>query len=178
MQQHAYGPTAKALHWLTMALLTVQYAIGWIMPGVKRGMTPDSLMNLHISIGVVILALVLARFLWRLFHPVPPEPGLTRWQNQGSTALHLALYALVIVTTLSGWVYASMRGWSLSLFGLVPLPALVAEGSAIGRTIGELHQILIWVLLAAIGQHVAAALLHLLVYRDRVMQRMLPGQAD
>jgi len=178
VQQHAYGPTAKALHWLTMALLTVQYAIGWIMPGVKRGATPDSLMNLHISIGVVILALVLGRFLWRLFHHVPPERSLTRWQNLGSTALHLTLYGLIIVTTLTGWVYASMRGWNLSFFGLVPLPALVAEGSAIGRNIGELHQILIWVLLAGIGLHVGAAVLHLLVYRDRVMQRMLPGLAD
>jgi cytochrome b561 len=178
VQQHAYGPTAKALHWLTMALLTVQYAIGWIMPGVKPGMTPGTLMNLHISIGVVILALVLARYLWRLFHHVPPEPSLTRWQNLGSSAVHLALYALIVVTTLTGWVYASMRGWPLSIFGVVPLPALVAEGSTFGRTIGELHQILIWVLLTAIGLHVGAALIHLVVYRDRVMQRMLPGLAD
>jgi cytochrome b561 len=178
VQQHAYGPMAKTFHWLTMALLIVQYAIGWIMPGVKRGMTPDSLMNLHISIGAVILALVLARFLWRLFHHVPPEPGLTRWQNLGATFLHLALYALIIVTTLTGWFYASMRGWTLSIFGVVPLPALVAEGSRFGRVVGELHQVLIWVLLVAILLHVAAALAHLVVYRDRVMQRMLPGLAD
>jgi cytochrome b561 len=178
VQQHAYGPTAKVLHWLTMALLTVQYAIGWIMPGVKRGATPDTLMNLHISVGVVILALALARFLWRLFHHVLPEPGLTRWQNLGATFLHLALYALIIVTTLSGWVYASMRGWPLSIFGSIPLPPLVAEGSTFGRTVGELHQILIWVLLIAIALHVGAAMVHLMIYRDRVMQRMLPGLAD
>jgi cytochrome b561 len=178
VQQHTYGPTAKALHWLTMVLLTVQYAIGWLMPGVKQGVTPGTLMNLHISIGVVILALVLVRFLWRLFHQVPPEPSLTRWQNQASTVLHLTLYALIIVTTLTGWIYASMRGWTLSIFGIVPLPALVAEGSTFGRAIGELHQILIWVLLVAIVLHVVAALIHLVVYRDRVMQRMLPRLAD
>jgi cytochrome b561 len=178
MRQPAYGPTAKLLHWLTMALLTVQYVIGWIMPGVRRGMSPDSLMNFHISLGTVILVLVLARFLWRLFHHVPPEPGLSRWQHLGSTVLHLGLYALIVVTTLTGWVYASMRGWTLSIFGIVPLPPLVAENSTFGRAIGELHQILIWVLLAAIVLHVAAALVHLLVYRDRVMQRMLPGLVD
>ena len=30
-------------------------------------------------------------------------------------------------------------------------------------------------LLVVIGIHVAAALAHLFVYRDRIMQRMLPG---
>jgi len=31
-----------------------------------------------------------------------------------------------------------------------------------------------WSLLAVIGVHVAVALAHLFIYRDRVMQRMLP----
>jgi cytochrome b561 len=30
-------------------------------------------------------------------------------------------------------------------------------------------------LLVVIGLHVAAALAHLFIYRDRIMQRMLPG---
>ena len=178
MQERGYGPTAKVLHWLTMALLAAQYALGWIMPGVKRGMTPDSLMNLHISVGALVLALVLARFLWHVVRPVPPASSLPRWQRLSSSALHLSLYALIVVTTLTGWVYASMRGWSISVFGIIPLPALVAEGSTYGRTIGELHQIMIWVLLAAIGLHVLAALVHLFIYRDRVVQRMLPRLAD
>jgi cytochrome b561 len=178
MQEHGYGAVAKAFHWLMLALLIVQYALGWIMPGVKQGMTPDSLMNLHMSIGALILAAILVRFLWRLSHPVPPEPALPRWQHLGSTALHLSLYGLVIITTLTGWVYASMRGWSILVFGTIPLPALVAEGSRYGRAIGELHQVMIWILLVAIGLHVAAALVHAFIYRDRVMQRMLPGLAD
>jgi cytochrome b561 len=89
--------------------------------------------------------------------------------------VHLLLYALVLATTLTGWTFASMRGWTITLFGMLPLPALVAEGSAMGRSIGRLHETLTWVLLGAVGLHVAAALLHLLVYRDGVMARMLPG---
>ena len=37
------------------------------------------------------------------------------------------------------------------------------------------HQISMWILLTLIGAHVVAALVHLFIYRDRVMQRMLPG---
>jgi cytochrome b561 len=89
--------------------------------------------------------------------------------------VHWLLYLLVLATTLTGWIFASMRGWTIFLFWMVPLPRLVAEGSALGRTIGQWHETLIWVLLVAIGVHVLAALMHLFVYKDRVMQRMLPG---
>ncbi len=30
-----------------------------------------------------------------------------------------------------------------------------------------------WVLLVVIGMHIAAALIHIFAYRDRIMQRML-----
>ncbi|RTL74107.1 MAG: hypothetical protein EKK36_11545 [Bradyrhizobiaceae bacterium] len=42
--------------------------------------------------------------------------------------------------------------------------------------IDGLHQFLEWALLIVVGIHVGAAIIHLLVYRDRVMQRMWPGE--
>jgi Prokaryotic cytochrome b561 len=60
-----YGTTAKALHWGVVALLVVQYSIGWLLPDVHGG-PPGVPMTWHISIGTVILALIVARFLWRL----------------------------------------------------------------------------------------------------------------
>lgn len=169
----SYGVFAKVLHWLVAAILAVQFSIGWLMPEVKRGMQPGLSMHTHISIGIVVLALILVRLLWRVTHPVPPEPELPKWQRNASEAVHWLLYLLVFVTTLSGWFYASARGWTLTFFGLFPLPALVAQGSPTGRAIGGIHEGIVWVLLAVIGMHVAAALVHVFVYRDRVMQRML-----
>jgi cytochrome b561 len=58
---------------------------------------------------------------------------------------------------------------------VVPLPMLAADNAAAGRAIDGWHQAMEWALLAAIGIHVAAALVHLFIYRDRIMQRMLPG---
>jgi cytochrome b561 len=40
-----------------------------------------------------------------------------------------------------------------------------------------LHATLTWVLLGLVGLHVVTAFVHLLVYRDGVMSRMLPGKA-
>jgi cytochrome b561 len=167
-----YGLTAKVLHWLIAAILVGQFALGWLMPEVRRGMEPGTSMHLHISIGIVVLALIVVRLLWRMAHRVPP-PALPRWQAMASSAVHGLLYLLVLATTLSGWFYASARGWPLTFFGLAPLPPLSAQGSAVARAIGSLHENLVWVLFALIAVHVAAALAHAFVYRDQVVQRML-----
>lgn len=170
-----YGTVAKLLHWLIAAILVGQFALGWLMPDVHRGMEPGRAMHTHISLGIVVLALIVVRLGWRLTHPVPPEPELPPLQRRASAIVHWLLYLVVFVATLSGWFFASARGWSLTFFGLFPLPALVAQGSPIGRAIGDIHENIVWVLFALVAVHVGAALVHAFVYRDRVMQRMLFG---
>lgn len=173
--QLRYGKPAKIFHWLIVGLLAVQYPIGWLMPDLHRGMSPGAAMTFHISIGIAILALTALRFLWRLTHPVAPESSLPVWQRLSSEAVHWLLYALVLATTISGWLFASYRGWSVSFFYLMPLPMLASDNAAAGRAIDGLHQAVEWALLITIGIHIAAALAHIFIYRDRVMQRMLPG---
>jgi cytochrome b561 len=138
-------------------------------------MKPGAAMTFHVSFGLVILLLVVLRFAWRLAHPVAPESSLPPWQRLSSEAVHWLLYALVLATTVTGWVFASFRGWSMSLFCLVPMPMLASENAAAGKAIDGLHQAMEWTLLVVIGIHVAAALVHIFIYRDRIMQRMLPG---
>jgi cytochrome b561 len=169
-----YGTTAKVFHWLIVALLLVQYLIGWLMPDIHRGMKPGDAMTFHISFGIVILLLILARLAWRLTHPVAPESSLAPWQRLSSEAVHWLLYVLVLATTITGWLFASFRGWSVSLFYLVPLPMLASGNAAAGKAIDGWHQVMEWSLLVVIGIHVAAALAHIFIYRDRIMQRMLP----
>jgi cytochrome b561 len=170
-----YGTTAKTFHWLIVALLVVQYSIGWLMPDIHRGEKPGSGMTLHLSVGITILVLIVLRFLWRLTHPVAPESSLPAWQRLSSEVLHWLLYVLVLATTLSGWLFASFRGWAVSWFYLFPLPMLAANDAAAGRAIDGLHQAMEWALLGFIGLHVLAAFVHMFIYRNRVMQRMLPG---
>jgi len=170
-----YGTTAKVFHWLIVALLLVQYPIGWLMPDIHRGMRPGAAMTFHVSFGMVILVLIVLRLAWRLAHPVAPESSLPPWQRFSSGAVHRLLYALVLATTVTGWLFASFRGWSMSLFYLAHLPMLASDNAAAGKTMDGLHQGMEWALLVVIGIHVASAMAHLFIYRDRIMQRMLPG---
>jgi cytochrome b561 len=170
-----YGITAKVFHWLIVGLLIVQYLIGWLMPDIHRGDRPGAAMTFHVSLGMAILALIVLRLVWRLTHPVAPEKSLPPWQRLTSEAVHWILYALVLATTITGWLFASFRGWSLQFFYLAPLPMLASDNAAAGKFIDGWHQAMEWTLLAFIGIHVATAMAHLFIYRDRIMQRMLPG---
>ena len=137
---------------------------------------PGIPMTWHISIGTVILALIVVRFGWRLTHPVAPESLFLPWQRITSEAVHWLLYILVLLTTLSGWLFASARGWSVSWFFVAPLPMLTSGDRALAKVLNGWHQNFMWTLLIVAGLHITAAFVHLFYYRDGVMRRMLPGE--
>ena len=75
-----YTGTAKALHWTIVALLIVQFVLSWTMPDIKRDTKPDTLINLHLSFGALILGLAIIRLGWRANHAEPPpQDGLPPW---------------------------------------------------------------------------------------------------
>jgi cytochrome b561 len=119
---------------------------------------------------IAILALIV---FWRITHPVAPASSLPTWQRLISEAAHWLLYAPVLATT-TGWIFASERGWSISLFFAAPLSILPTEGSLPTSSIRKWHGTMEWALLLVIGAHVAAAMAHTFIFRDRIMQRMLP----
>lgn len=168
----SYGPTAKLFHWTIFLLLAAQYAVGSIMPHIGRKTLDEGWVNIHLSLGALILAVIVARFIWRLFHPVPLPDNMPGWETALSRITHLTLYALVFVMTILGWAAANSRGWTVYIAGLIPLPDIAPKGSAWGHEAGDIHNILVYVLLGVIGLHVAGALYHYFILRDRVLQRM------
>jgi cytochrome b561 len=169
-----YGLAHKAFHWTIFALIAAQYLVGSIMPHIGKDTRDETWVAWHISIGAAILFFIVLRFAWRLARPVPLLE-MAGWQTRLATFTHGGLYLLIFVMTILGWAAASYRGWTVWLFGIVPLPALAAKGTPWAHTAGDIHDWLVYVLLAFIVLHVAGALYHYFVLRDRVLQRMLPG---
>ncbi|WP_345817190.1 cytochrome b (plasmid) [Paraburkholderia sp. PREW-6R] len=170
----AYDTVARALHWLTVLLVAVQFTIGWTMPDVHKDTRPVDLIAWHLAVGSALLAVVVVRVIWRLSHKPAPE-DLSPPLRVISGITHFLLYAALIVVPLLGWINASSRGWTVRLLGVVPYPSLSAPGSAFGHEMGDVHGKLAWILFALIVLHIAAALFHRFVLRDHVLQRMLPG---
>jgi cytochrome b561 len=171
-----YTTTAKSLHWLILALLVVQFAIAWTMPHIGRDTKPETLINLHFSLGVVVLVVVVIRLMWRVIHGEPvPVDGVAPWQVQSARILHWLLYLLLFVIPILGWMNASFRGFPVSLFALFEMPKLLATRQAGFAWTGDVHALLAtYALLGLVGLHVLAGLYHYFIRRDGVLQRMLP----
>ncbi|WP_250478577.1 MULTISPECIES: cytochrome b [unclassified Caballeronia] len=173
MQRPAYDVVARALHWLTVLLVAMQFLIGWTMPDVHKDTQPVNLIAWHLGVGATLVAVMAIRVIWRLTHrPAPDE--LPPLLSTLSRITHALLYAALIVVPLLGWINASSRGWAVRLLGVVSYPALSETGSRFGHAMGDVHGVLAWVLFALIGLHVVAALFHRFVLKDHVLQRMLP----
>ena len=171
----SYDAVYKTLHWLIVALVLVQYCTKLMSPKTFAGVTEDGLNAWHVAVGPTILLLMLLRFAWRLTHRPPPPPrDLAPALQLLSRATHWAFYALLIAVPILGWVAASGYGVHPSLLGIVPLPTLVGQNKSLGESVGEVHGLLAWALLAVIALHVCGALYHALAKEDGVFQRMLP----
>jgi cytochrome b561 len=171
-----YTRTARWLHWLILGLLIAQFIFAWTMPHIGRDTPVTTLISLHFTFGVIILAAVIVRLVWRVTHGEPePEDGIPPWQMASARVVHWLLYTLLFVIPVLGWLNASWRGMPIVMFGL-ELPELLAKRAPGWGWTGDVHALLAnWVLLVLVGLHVLAALYHYLVRRDRVLQRMLPG---
>jgi cytochrome b561 len=172
---NAYNDVAKGLHWLIVVLLVVQFAVAWTMPDVGKDTKPVDLIAWHMSIGAFILLLMIVRLVWRAISAVPPPPvDLPASLRLLSRATHFLLYGILIVLPLLGWINANSRGWTVKLFGVIPLPGLVPSGSNWGHEMGDVHMTMAIVLLALAGLHVVGALYHQVILKDGLMMRMLP----
>jgi cytochrome b561 len=171
-----YTSTAKTLHWLIVALLIGQFIFAWTMPDIRRDTPVTTLISLHFTFGVLILAVAIVRLGWRLTHGEPdPEDGVPPWQNASARVVHWLLYLLLFVVPILGWINASWRGMPIVMFGM-ELPKLIATHAAGWGWTGDVHGLLAnYLLLALVGLHVVAALYHRFIRGDGVLQRMLPG---
>jgi len=174
---NAYTATAKALHWTVVVLLIAQFTFAWTMPHIGRDTPVTTLISLHFTFGIIILAVAIVRLAWRLTHGEPaPLDGIPPWQTATAAIVHWLLYLLLFVVPILGLINASWRGMPVVLFGL-ELPALVAKRAPGWGWTGDVHGLLAnYLMLALVGLHVAAGLYHYFVRRDGVLQRMLPNR--
>ena len=172
----SYTSTAKSLHWLIVVLLLAQFIFAWTMPHIGRNTPVTTLISLHFTFGIIILAVAIVRLSWRAIHAEPrPLDGVPPWQVQSARIIHWLLYVLLFVLPILGWINASWRGMPIVMFG-AELPKLVGMRAPGWGWTGDVHNFLAYyVMLTLIGLHVVAGLYHYFIRRDGVLQRMLPA---
>lgn len=171
-----YSTVAIWFHWSIAALVIANLAIGLLHDNLLHGVAWA--MPLHMSFGLTVLILSAGRVAWRLAHPFPPTPDdIPHWQQVTARATHLALYALILLMPLTGWMMVSGGKRAIPFYWLVNAPKLPVS-KALGGVAHEGHGVLGWLMLALVVLHAGAALRHHFILRDGVLGRMAPVLAN
>jgi len=184
-----YSRAARRFHWWIVLLLLIQFPLGFYMsyrgnemPGVNEKGEPTvgvwdaltgTLYSSHKVLGLTILLIVLLRLVYRLTQGAPAsDPSVPGALTGASRFVHWGLYLLLVLVPIGGYVAISF-GRYLDVFG-VTLPAITPEDKEAAKTVFQNHGTGATILLALIGLHVAAAIYHKAIRKDRVVERMLP----
>lgn len=171
-----YTAIARLFHWSTAALVLVMIPIGIVMANFNAGPAQDTLYHLHRSIGAVLLPLVLARLLYRVSHPPPPLPAtISASQRLAAGITHWALYGLLLLQAMVGWIATSAYRAPILVFWLFELPPIWPVDRPLSENLFAVHRVMGVALLGLIGLHVGAALFHHFVLKDAVLRRMVRG---
>ncbi len=183
-----YGTIAKSLHWLTALLFLVSYASVYYRHWLTEEKTPENwtALQIHLSMGVTIFVIVLLRIIWKSMNETPaPEPG-TKLQQLAAKAVHILLYIVMIVMPITGYIGT---GVATEFFFLFDIPSF--KDTAIFESLFAEHmtfkefekpidffhkelmgELIVWMLIVG---HIAAALFHHYVKRDRTLKKMTSG---
>ncbi|MEQ3450665.1 MULTISPECIES: cytochrome b [unclassified Pseudoalteromonas] len=185
-----YGTIAKWLHWGTALLFLAAYVSVYYRQWFTDAQTAQNwtALQLHLSFGISIAVIVTLRVIWRWFNTTPAaEPG-TPIEHLAAHFGHYALYAVIIIAPLTGYIGT---GVDTEFFFLFDIPkfettavftVLVEHGMGLSfaefeQPIDFIHKEILgaWLIWMLILGHAAAALYHHFVKRDRTLLKMTHG---
>jgi len=168
-----YSLPHRLLHWTMAAAILAGIPIGFVMDDAPKGPVQNALYDLHKSLGILVLLLALARIALKRSKGVPaPSADVVGWQRPTATTVHHALYVLMIVVPLLGFLANSFYGAPIPFFWLFTIPVFTPRNQEIAGMLFSLHMALAILFGMLITLHIAAALYHRFVRKDRVFARM------
>lgn len=171
-----YHPLLVVLHWLLALMIIAGLFMGKNVLSATANTDPEKLffLKMHMSAGIVILLLMSARFVVRLFTAKPAHADIgNNLLNKLGSMTHYLFYLVVVLMAASGIAIAQLAGLPEIVFG--------GSGAALPEDFSEFppriaHGVLSSVLLLLIFGHVLAFLFHQFVRKDALFSRMWFGE--
>lgn len=168
-----YGSVAICFHWISAVIVLALIVLGFRAANTGDLTLKASILRLHVPLGGLILVLTVLRLCWRMADRRPHDvAGTPAWQAITARAVHGLLYLTLVVMGVSGIAMIAMSGAAAVLFegSSARLPNFWDYVPRIP------HGISAFVLIALIALHIAAALYHQFIRRDRLLARMGLGR--
>lgn len=175
MRPRRWHPLIIALHWLTPALILVQFGLAQVMRDETRDLISRfQLYQWHKSVGLSVAALVALRLALRLVLPSPQPVAMPPWQRLAAASVQAGLYLCLLALPVSGLLMVSAAPIQIPtlLFGWVAVPHPIGPDKAVYEATLALHEALFTTLAALAAIHAGAALLHQFVLKDGLMRRI------
>lgn len=171
--QRTWGLASILFHWLSAIAIIGLFILGWWMTGLGYY---DSWYNqgpwVHRSIGMLLLITTVARIAWRLLQPTPAGEG-SRLEVLAAHLGHIALYIVLLLVMLSGYMISTANGRGISVFGWFDVPALLHGLPNQASIAGDIHWYSALALVVLAAGHALAAFKHHWVDRHATLVRMV-----
>ena len=164
MRPEGYGRAAGLLHWIMAVAVFFLFLSAWWMLTLPFGALRSLPFSLHKSLGITVLALLLAFLALRLWRrPAAAHGAGARGWLRGLALLdHLLLYGLLIGVCVSGYLSSAYSGWTTTLWWWLALPDWADKNVELNRLFSDLHAWFAWGLLGVVGLHVGGAVYHVM----------------
>ncbi|MBU2969798.1 cytochrome b [Pseudoalteromonas sp. C2R02] len=176
----AYGYISIIMHWLMALIIFGLFGLGLYMVELSYyDAWYKGSLDLHKSIGMMLVALLLARVCWTVFNIKPKSAvnNASKLEVKAAHFAHIALYILMTALMLSGYLISTADGRDISVFGLVSIPASSIAMQNQEDIAGNIHNILAWSLFLLASAHGLAAVKHHLINKNDTLKRMLKVSA-
>lgn len=170
-----HGVVARLFHWAVAVGVFVMIPVGIGMTSGALEGIQDELYIVHKGLGTALLVLVLARVAWRLTHRPPPMPdSMPAGQRRTARWVHGALYTLLVIMTVSGYVRTVGDGFPIELLDALGLPTLLPEMPEVAGWMVLVHKASAYSLAALVAAHIGAVVHAQLYARHDVLRRIWP----
>lgn len=172
-KRFVYGKLFRIMHWAVAFCFFIAIVLVFSRNLVEDPVIDKSILTLHRSFGLLVMALVCFRLIWRIYTREYPYTGNSPILQFVASISHSMLYTLLMATPFLGWMEASARHKPVSIFGL-DLPMLIDRDLELAEQLQIWHSKLGTVFCIVIAVHVFSALWHHVYRRDGVLYSMIP----
>jgi cytochrome b561 len=165
-----YDRLTVRLHWATALLVALLWLIGRTTNFLPRGPFRVDIWSIHVLLGFALIAVVLARIVWRAAYGVRLQPPGVGIQHLLASMAHWLLYLLLLVVVTLGLL--NVFAHAFPLFNAWRFPKLGDDDFM--RRVNGWHGVVANMIAAVALFHAAAALFHHYVIKDSVLTRMWP----